>query len=123
MVRAAFHDRSQVDRLAAEIEPWEVHHDQRYIVVDVDRAGWQRLVELGFVPEVDPVRTADMLRPRVRLPGQVAGIPGFPCYRTVEETFASARGHRGRAPDAGLLDRTSATAGRSSRRAACPATT
>ena len=90
VVRATFQERSQVDRLAADIEPWEVQHDERYIVVAVDRAGWQRLVELGFVPEVDPVRTAELLRPRVRLPEQVAGIPGFPCYRTVEETFASA---------------------------------
>ena len=90
VVRATFQDRAQVDRLAAEVEPWEVRHDERYVVVAVDRAGWQRLVELGFVPEVDAARTADMLRPRARLPGQVAGIPGFPCYRTVEETFASA---------------------------------
>jgi len=91
VVRAAFQDRSQLDRLAAEIEPWEVHHDQRYVVLAVDRAGWRRLVELGFVPEVDPILTSDLQRPRVRLPGQGSGIPGFPCYRTVEETFATAQ--------------------------------
>jgi hypothetical protein len=79
-----------VDRLAAEIEPWEVRHAGRYVVVAVDRAGWQRLIALGFVPEVDAARTAELARPHGRLPGQVAGIPGFPCYRTVEETFASA---------------------------------
>jgi hypothetical protein len=90
VVRATFQERSQVDRLAAEVEPWDVQHDQRYVVVAVDRAGWQRLIELGFVPEVDPVLTAELRQPRVPLPGQVAGIPGFPCYRTVEETFASA---------------------------------
>jgi carboxypeptidase T len=90
VVRATFTDRAQVNRLAAERAPWEVHHDRRYLVIDVDRAGWQHLVALGFVPEVDAVRTAEMLRPRVRLPGQINGIPGFPCYRTVEETFASA---------------------------------
>jgi hypothetical protein len=92
VVKARFQERSQVDRFAAEYEPWEVHHDQGYIVVEVDRAGWQRLVELGFVPEVDAARTAELVRPRVRLPGQgVETIPGFPCYRTVEETFASAQ--------------------------------
>lgn len=98
VVRATFQDRDQVDRLAAEIEPWEVHHAERYIVVAVDRAGWHLLVDLGFVPEIDAVRTSEMLRPRVKLPGQVSGIPGFPCYRTVEETFAGARAIAGRFP-------------------------
>jgi murein tripeptide amidase MpaA len=91
VVRARFTDRAQVNRLAAERAPWEVNHDQHYLVIDVDRAGWQALVDLGFVPEVDEERTAEMRRPRVRLPDQGSGIPGFPCYRTVEETFTDAQ--------------------------------
>jgi len=91
VVRAHFQDRTQVNLLAAEREPWEVNYDQRYLVLDVDAAGWRFLVSLGFEPEVDEARTAEMLRPRVALPGQVNAIPGFPCYRTVEETFASAQ--------------------------------
>ena len=91
IVRATFLERAQVDRLAAEIEPWEVDHARKVVVVDVDRSGWRRLVELGFVPTVDAALTADYTRPRVPLPGQVEAIPGFPCYRTVEETFASAQ--------------------------------
>jgi carboxypeptidase T len=91
IVRASFHERSQVDRLAAELEPWEVDHDQRYVVVDVDREGWQRLIELGFTPVVDAARTEYYTRPRTPLPGQTEAIPGFPCYRTVEETFAAAQ--------------------------------
>ena len=93
VVKARFQDRSQVDRVAAEHEPWDVNHDQRYIIVDVDRAGWERLVEVGFVVEIDAARTAELVKPRVALPGQgVESIPGFPCYRTVEETFATAQG-------------------------------
>jgi hypothetical protein len=92
VVRAAFTAREQVNLLAASTEPWEVHYDQGYLIVDVDRAGWQNLLDLGFVPEVDEARTAEMRAPRVRLPGQgVDTIPGFPCYRTVEETFAAAQ--------------------------------
>ena len=92
VVRATFTDRDQVNRLAAYTEPWEVHYDQGWLIVDVDRAGWQELLELGFVPEVDVARTEEALHPRVRLPGQgVDSIPGYPCYRTVEETFASAQ--------------------------------
>jgi carboxypeptidase T len=92
VVRAAFTDRDQVNKLAAYTEPWEVHYDQGWLIVDVDREGWQQLLDLGFVVEVDAVRTEEALRPRVRLEGQgTDSIPGFPCYRTVEETFASAQ--------------------------------
>jgi murein tripeptide amidase MpaA len=91
VVRATFTDRDQVNRLAGEREPWEVDYDQRTIVIDVDRAGWQALVDLGFVPVVDEERTERLRHPATRLPGQVEGIPGFPCYRTVEETYASAQ--------------------------------
>lgn len=92
VVRAAFTTRDQVNKLAAETEPWEVHYDQGWLIVDVDREGWQRLLDLGFTIEVDAVRTEEALHPRVRLEGQgVDSIPGFPCYRTVEETYASAQ--------------------------------
>jgi len=92
VVKARFQERSQVDRFAGDDEPWEVHHDQGYLIVDVDRAGWQRLTDLGFTVEVDAARTAELLKPRVPLPGQGPdSIPGFPCYRTVEETYAAAQ--------------------------------
>jgi carboxypeptidase T len=92
VVRARFHEREQVNRLASWSEPWEVHYDQGYLIVDVNRSGWQRLVTLGFEPELDVERTARYFAPQVRLPGQLNAIPGFPCYRTVEETYASAQG-------------------------------
>src|SRR5262245_26947009 len=91
VVRAAFTDRDQVNRLAADREPWEVNYAEHYLVIDVDRAGWQALVDLGFAPTVDEERTQRMLHPAQRLPGQTESIPGFPCYRTVEETYASAQ--------------------------------
>jgi carboxypeptidase T len=91
VVRAGFADRDQVNRLAAERAPWEVNYERGYLVIDVDRAGWHELVDMGFTVEVDEERTADLLRPHVKLPGQVEGIPGFPCYRTVEETYATAQ--------------------------------
>jgi PKD repeat protein len=79
-----------VDDLAAWREPWEVHHDQGFLVVDVTRAGYDRLVKAGFRVEVDEELTDQLSRPRSLLAGQTSGIPGFPCYRTVEETFLSA---------------------------------
>jgi uncharacterized membrane protein len=61
------------------------------MVVQVDRAGYERLVAEGFWLEIDAHLTAQLNQPHLRLPGQVTGIPGYPCYRTVEETFDTAQ--------------------------------
>ena len=82
--------RQMVNDLAAWREPWEVHHDQGYLVVDVTRVEYDQLLEAGFRLEIDDELTAQLSRPRALLPGQTSGIPGFPCYRTVEETFITA---------------------------------
>jgi carboxypeptidase T len=99
VVRAWFLDRSQVDAAARQLAIWEVRHDLGYLVVDVDRAGLRFLRDLGFFLEVDPGLTVELLAPREPLPGQVFGIPGYPCYRTVEETFASAEAMVAARPD------------------------
>lgn len=91
VVRAFYSDRQMVDDLAAWIEPWEVHHDLGYLVVAVDRAGYQRMRAAGFTLQVDAEATARLNQPAVALPGQGPDtIPGYPCYRTVEETYADA---------------------------------
>ncbi len=43
----------------------------------------------GFVWEVDAARTARLNQPLRMTAGQRTGIPSFPCYRTVEETYAA----------------------------------
>jgi carboxypeptidase T len=91
VVRAFYGDRQMVNDLAAWLEPWEVHHDDGYLVVAVDRAAYDRMLEAGFHLEIDPRLTDELNRPHVMLPGQTSGIPGFACYRSVEETFATAQ--------------------------------
>jgi carboxypeptidase T len=95
VVRAYYDDPRMLDLVVSWTEPWEVvgrersDRDRAYIVVEVRRAGYERLLEAGFEVEVD-VRLTDALnRPNVRLQAQDAGIPGYPCYRTVEETLAA----------------------------------
>jgi hypothetical protein len=90
VVRAYFAERSQVDALAAWAEPWEVHHDEGWLIVDVDADGFARLVDLGFEVLIDEKRTAELCTARQPLEGQTRGIPGYPCYRTVEETIQTA---------------------------------
>lgn len=92
VVRAHFADRSMVRSVARWMEPWEVVGDtQGYIVADVTPLGYERLLDAGFEIEVDQRLTAQLSQANTPLPGQTAGIPGYPCYRTVEETYAFAQ--------------------------------
>jgi hypothetical protein len=90
VVRAFFDDPAMVAEVAAWKEPWEVDTKKRFIVLDVDQLEFDFLLDAGFRVEIDSNMTAELHRPRQRLPGQLAGIPGYPCYRTVEETIATA---------------------------------
>ncbi|MCI0644033.1 MAG: PKD domain-containing protein [Chloroflexi bacterium] len=90
VVRAYFDDPALVLQLASWKEPWEVHYDKGYLVTDVTAAQYEQMRQMGFRLEIDEELTAQLNEPRQPLPGQGGGIPGFPCYRTVEETFATA---------------------------------
>ena len=91
VVRAWFHNRAQVDAFAEHAEPWEVHHDKGWMVVGVDANELQLLLDLGFEIEIDEARTAEVCTPRRKSLDQTEGIPGYDCYRTVEETFQTAQ--------------------------------
>ncbi len=90
VVRAYYNDRAMLDRLAGWNEPWEVNRSEGYAIVEVTAVEYERLRAEGYRPEVEPKLTALINQPLVNLPGQISGIPGYPCYRTVEETFATA---------------------------------
>ena len=91
VVRVHSTDRAVIDAVARWTEPWEIQRDQGFFIVDVDAKGMDRLEALGVPLEIDVEKTEDYCAPRVRLPRQTTGIPGYPCYRTVEETFATAQ--------------------------------
>lgn len=90
VVRVYFVDRLHLSVLAQRIEPWEVNYPEGYAVIDVDATQYAWLLEQGFRVEIDAERTAELTRPPRALPGQTSGIPGYLCYRTVEETYATA---------------------------------
>jgi PKD repeat protein len=90
VVRAYFDDLEMVAQLAGDTEPWELNLQKQYIVLDVDAAEYYQLERAGFRLEIDEGQTAKLNAPRVPLANQGGGIPGFPCYRTVEETYATA---------------------------------
>jgi hypothetical protein len=90
VVRAYFSNPDMVADLAAWKEPWEVNYEEGFVVVDADPSERMLLELSGFRLDVDEKLTAQINQPQTMLPGQLSGIPGFPCYRTVEETFQSA---------------------------------
>ncbi len=89
VVRFYFADRDALGAVAGELDLWEVHHDRGYAVAAVSPEEFLWLQGLGYRLEIDQERTALLSRRNEPLPGQVDGIPGYPCYRTVEETYTS----------------------------------
>ena len=68
---------------------------EKYVLVAVDRTGLQGLEDLGFRAELDPEETANFALLSTPLAEQTEAvgidtIPGYTCYRTVEETYAAA---------------------------------
>ena len=90
VVRAYFSDPALPRQLAARLEPWEVHPEEGYLVAEVDRETYAWMLSAGFRLEVDAKLTRQAQQPLIPLPGQASGVPAYPCYRTVEETYATA---------------------------------
>jgi carboxypeptidase T len=90
VVRAYFSDREQVNQVVSWLSPWEVNHAEGYLVAEVTIEQIALLELAGFTVEIDYEATSKLNLPHVPLPGQIDGIPGYPCYRTVEETYATA---------------------------------
>lgn len=91
VVKAYYSNPKLVAELASWLEPWEVHTKEGYLVVGVTQKEYDRLLKMGFRVEIDWQLTSQVNHPIQRLPQQTTGIPGFPCYRTVAETYASAQ--------------------------------
>jgi carboxypeptidase T len=89
VVRAYFSSKEQLNLLTRRSAPWEVRHDQSYAVVEVPtRFEYSRLLAEGFRVAIDPDLTAFARNPL----GSLRSVPGYGCYRTVEETFDSMDG-------------------------------
>ena len=105
VVRAYYADLEQVRQTASWIEPWEVNTQKGYIVVGVDEAGYARLEILGFRLEIDQDLTDKANQPPAISPLQASGIPGYSCYRTLDETYATAEALGGGLSSPGDLER------------------
>ena len=92
VVRIEFENEDELAVLTGALDIWEVNHDEGYVVAMVILEQWSWLRLLGYTITLDEVRTAELNRPLSRSAGQTTGIPGYACYRTVEETYTTLSG-------------------------------
>jgi murein tripeptide amidase MpaA len=90
VVRVYYDDPAQISELQA-YDLFEFNNrKERYVLVAVDAAALLTLKASGWRVVIDSKETAAFNQRLDPLPGQEAGIPGYPCYRTVEETYLTA---------------------------------
>ncbi len=88
IVRLYYGDRARLNELVARHDVFEAaNHAEGYVEARLSRAEYDELRAAGYRVEIDQAQT-DIANtwPR-QAADQFVGIPGFPCYRTVEETF------------------------------------
>ncbi|MFZ2359021.1 MAG: M14 family zinc carboxypeptidase [Anaerolineae bacterium] len=91
VVRIYYDDPAQIT-LLKDYDLFEFNNKkEQYVLAAMDLDQMLELRAGGWRVEIDPVETAAFNREQKALPGQEAGIPGYPCYRTVEETFLTAQ--------------------------------
>ena len=89
VVRVSFADAQDLQQLAVRYDVWQVDPQTRQATLWVTLAQWQRLVAESRRVVLDPLATAQAAASQAAI--QTAGIPGYSCYRTVEESHASLR--------------------------------
>lgn len=84
--RVYFADASDLQQLAASLDVWTVNHADGYLVVPLTAEQMRDLQAMHRI-EAAPLPGPLPLQPRAAQ--NATGIPGFACYRTVEETAAT----------------------------------
>jgi len=90
VVDIQYTDLDDLTFFAARFDVWEVDRKLSTLKAMITQADYQQLIAAGYHIEIDLPNTALVNTPLKSLPGQRSGISGYPCYRTVEETYASA---------------------------------
>ena len=87
MVRAWFGDETARRAVASWGDHFGDYREKGFLLIEADAERVAALRALGYYVELDEERTAWMAGEPG--PWSPTAIPGFPCYRTVEETFAT----------------------------------
>jgi hypothetical protein len=89
VARVDYSSRTELEWLASQLDIWENHPSEGWLLALLTPQDFTHLAAAGYRVTVDAERTAQLYAPRPALPDQVSGIPGYACYRTVEETYTS----------------------------------
>lgn len=89
MAQVYFTSTDQLAQLVSRLDVWESHPDQGYVAAYLYPQDLKWLAEAGYRVEVDEAWTSKVNAPRVIPDNQLTGIPGYTCYRTVEENITS----------------------------------
>jgi len=93
VARVYFGDQTALNHLAAHYDVWHVHHSPdeqtRYVVALLSNMDVTELCRQGYRLEIEEQQTAQLYLQPLWAGAQQAGIPGYACYRTVEETYDS----------------------------------
>jgi len=90
VVQLLYKNTENLNQLASYLDIWEVDHNTRYLVAMLTPEQYISLKQAGYQITIDQAKTDLITQPRFPLPDQgIDTIPGYPCYRTVEETYAS----------------------------------
>ncbi len=87
----AFETDAQSSDLRQRIDVWKILREPGRLEALITADDYRQLVAEGFDLALDPTQTRILDRLGIPLDGQSSGIPGFPCYRTVPETYATAQ--------------------------------
>ncbi len=91
VVRAYFDDPAVAARAVISLEALESEYEKGYIVVRATDADIEAMRRAGMRVVEDDSFVSVSLPAELPAPERPGTIPSFPCYRTVEETYASAK--------------------------------
>ena len=90
VARVYFDGRSDLEQLAVFLDIWEVNQADGYLVALLSTNHYTQLEQSGYTIVIDQRQTDLLYQHLADLSGQsTESIPSYPCYRTVEETYAT----------------------------------
>jgi PKD repeat protein len=90
-VVAHYDDPAQVQAIASQFQHLIVDKHAKTIRVEADAEAVKALEAAGFKVDIDAAATAQLRAwdRAIESPGSLESIPGYACYRTVEETYTT----------------------------------
>jgi carboxypeptidase T len=89
LAHVQYADAAALSRLVGAYDVWEVDRAQQTALALLKPGEIAALRQAGYTVTVDSARTAAEAPPPFIGPRTADGIPGYACYRTVTETYAS----------------------------------